>query len=158
MVVKSQDCQIQENRIKTSWLIMSQPFPTQALVFTCLQYKVFENTLQYKVFENTVGKGEIAHQVQFLLFPQCFHAIRNYLPQTLSVWKSLKFVIWERVNFLPNNKILVLPKLKVFSGDNLNLVCMMEFFFDRVEKIEGKGKTAGNKHFLLVQNCFQKVC
>ena len=36
---------------------------TLSLVFTCLQYKSFENT---------VGKGEIAHNEQFLLFPQCF--------------------------------------------------------------------------------------
>ena len=28
--------------------------------------------LQYKSFENTVGKGEIAHNEQFLLFPLCF--------------------------------------------------------------------------------------
>ena len=28
--------------------------------------------LQYKSFENTLGKGEIAHNEQFLLFPQCF--------------------------------------------------------------------------------------
>ena len=35
----------------------------QALVFTCLQYKSFGNT---------VGKGEIARNEQFLLFPQCF--------------------------------------------------------------------------------------
>ena len=39
------------------------PIPKQALVFTCLQYKSFENT---------VGKGEIARNEQFLLFPQCF--------------------------------------------------------------------------------------
>ena len=35
----------------------------QAMVFTCLQYKSFENT---------VGKGEIACDEQFLLFPQRF--------------------------------------------------------------------------------------
>ena len=35
----------------------------QALVFTCLQYKSFENTVE---------KGEIALYEQFLLFPQCF--------------------------------------------------------------------------------------
>ena len=40
-----------------------QPFPKQALVFTCLQYKSFKNT---------VGKGEIACNEQFLLLPQCF--------------------------------------------------------------------------------------
>ena len=40
-----------------------QPFPKQALV--CMY-------LHYMYFENTVGKGEIAHNEQFLLFPQCF--------------------------------------------------------------------------------------
>ena len=36
------------------------PICKQALVFTCLQYKSLKNT---------VGKGEIAHTEQFLLFP-----------------------------------------------------------------------------------------
>ena len=40
-----------------------KPFPKQTLVFTFLQNKSSENT---------VGKGEIAHNEQFLLFPQCF--------------------------------------------------------------------------------------
>ena len=72
-------------------------FPKQALAFTCLQYKSFENT---------VGKGEIAHNEQFLLFPLCFLPVwitsyhfhqKNCCLQTLSVWKGLKFVVWERV-------------------------------------------------------------
>ena len=42
---------------------MEKPSPKQALVLTCLQYKSFENT---------VGKGEFAHNKQFLLFSQCF--------------------------------------------------------------------------------------
>ena len=56
-----------------------------------------------------MGKGEIAHNEQFLLFPQCFlpvlktfchlHNIKNSRLQTLSVWKSLKLVDWERVNW-----------------------------------------------------------
>ena len=29
--------------------------------------------LQYKSYENTMGKGEIAHNEQFFLFPQFFH-------------------------------------------------------------------------------------
>ena len=41
-------------------------FPEQALVFT---------RLQYRSFENTGGKGEIARNEQFLLFPQCFLSI-----------------------------------------------------------------------------------
>ena len=44
-------------------LLFTYPFAKQALVFTCLQYKSFENT---------VGKGEIARNEQFLLIPQCF--------------------------------------------------------------------------------------
>ena len=44
-------------------VVQSQPFPKQALVSTCLQYKSFENTVE---------KGEIARDEQFLLVPQCF--------------------------------------------------------------------------------------
>ena len=33
------------------------------------------DTLGNKPFENTVGKGEIAHNEQFLLFPQRFLTI-----------------------------------------------------------------------------------
>ena len=79
-------------------------FPNKTLVFMCLQYKSFENT---------VGKEEIARNEQFLLFPQCFPSfLENFLPfcetqncrlQTLSVWKSLKFVVWERVK--PESRI-----------------------------------------------------
>ena len=50
------------------WASPIEPLPKQALLFTCLRYKSFENT---------VGKGEIAHNKQFLLFPQCF---QNFLP------------------------------------------------------------------------------
>ena len=57
-----------------------------------------------------MGKGEIAHNKQFLLFPQCFlsfwrtfcnfHQIQNCCLQTLSDWKSLKFAIWEEFMLL----------------------------------------------------------
>ena len=56
------------------------------------------------------GKGEIARNEQFLLFPQCFlsvwrtfchfYQIQNCRLQTLSVWKSLKFVVWEKVIYV----------------------------------------------------------
>ena len=47
-------------------------FPKQALFFTCLQYKSFDNTK---------GKGEITRNEQFLLFPTVFstHSV-NFLP------------------------------------------------------------------------------
>ena len=84
----------------------SEPFPKQALVFTCLHCKSFENT---------VGKGDIAPYEQFLLFPQYFltfwitfshvYQISNCRLQILSVWKSRTFAIWERVN-MDQSKIL----------------------------------------------------
>ena len=101
-VVKCRDCVVNGQTINESWVSVvlwyAQPFPKQALVFTCLQHKSFENT---------VGKGEIARDEQFLLFPQCFlpiwttfchfNHIWNCRLQTLWIWKSLKFVVWERV-------------------------------------------------------------
>ena len=53
------------------WLCLTLylPFSKQALLFMCLQYKSSENT---------VGKEEIAHNEQFLLFPQRF----------LPIWRS----------------------------------------------------------------------
>ena len=86
-------CQVQMSRSHL------QPFPKQALVFMCLQFKSFENT---------VGKEEIAHNEQYLLFPQCFlpiwrtfchfHQIKNCQLQTLTAWKGKKFVVWERID------------------------------------------------------------
>ena len=51
------------NVFKRPLLKIHWPFPKQALVFTWLQYKSFENT---------VGKGETARNGQFLHFPHCF--------------------------------------------------------------------------------------
>ena len=80
--------------------IFTQPFPKQALDLTCLQNKFF--------FENTVGKGEIARNEQFLVFPQCFllfwitfcyfNQIKNCRLQAFSVWESLGFFVWEKDN------------------------------------------------------------
>ena len=45
------------------FFMVFQPIPTQWRLLT---------PLENKPFENTVGKGEIARNEQFLLFPQCF--------------------------------------------------------------------------------------
>ena len=65
---------------------LNKPFPKQALLFT---------GVQYKSFENTVGIGEIARNKQFLLYPKSFlpvwrtfsqfHQIQNCRLQTLSI-------------------------------------------------------------------------
>ena len=57
----------------------AEPFPKQDLVFT---------GLQYKYFENTVRKGEIAHNEQFLLFPQSF----------LPIWRT--FCHFHRIQII----------------------------------------------------------
>ena len=85
--------------------------------------------VQYKPFENTVGKGEIAHNEQFLLFPQFFlpiwktfchfHQLQNCLLQTLSVWQSQKFVVRERVRSLLAKKGLSVSTRNKFRENNL---------------------------------------
>ena len=125
------------------------PFPKQALVFTCTQYKSFENTL---------GKGEIARNEQFLLFPQCFllfwvtfyhlDQIWNCRLQTLSIWKRrnlllgkglrLTFTVWKWVNPFPSKPWFL-------------CVCM---HYESFENTVGKGEIAGNKKFILFPQCF----
>ena len=57
------------------------PFPIQTLVFTCVKYKSFENT---------VGKGEIAHKEQFLLFP---HSVFYLFEELSAIFFKFKIVI-----------------------------------------------------------------
>ena len=79
---------------------MLYPFPKQAMVFMCLKYKSFENT---------GGKGEIAHNEQFLLFPLFSTRWENFRVSLsnlkLSSAKSLK---------LEGSKICRLGKGQVF--------------------------------------------
>ena len=86
------------------------PFPKQAFVFSCLQYKSLENT---------VGKKEIACIKQFLLFPQCFFYSYEELSDIFikfkivfctffSVWKSKKFVVWERLILFKTRDICII--------------------------------------------------
>ena len=73
-----------------------------------------------------MGKGEIAQNEQFLLFPQCFlpfwrifchfRQIRHCRLQTLPVWKSLTFDVWERDSSTP------IPPLQTISKEFWKLV------------------------------------
>ena len=64
----------------------------------------------------TLRIGEIAHNEQFLLFTKCFlpfqrayyhfYRIWDCHLQILLFWKSLKFVLWERVNVIEKLKIV----------------------------------------------------
>ena len=52
-----------------------------------------------KRVENTVGKGEIAHYEQFLLFPQCFQ--KACFPEA-----SKGVIVWEWVNTTSTAKVI----------------------------------------------------
>ena len=60
-------------------------------------------------------------------------------------------------NSLPNDKILDRSKLKTFTDDNIKVLKMMIFVFDKAENIVEKGENAGNQHFLLFPQCFQRA-
>ena len=91
--------------------------------------------LQRKSLENIVGNGDIPHNELFLLFPQFFlpisriffhfHQIWNCYLQTLLVWKSLKFVIWQRVD---SGRKLRHIHSKVFGDDRLHVAQMLPAF------------------------------
>ena len=67
-----------------------------------------------KWVEKTVGKGEIAHYEQFLLFPHCFQ--KACFPGV-----SKGVIVWEWFNSLPNDNFLHWSKLKAFADDKINV-------------------------------------
>ena len=62
----------------------------------------------------------------------------------------------NQFNSLPNDKFLDWSKLKAFTDNKLNEAEKLKFVLGRVETIVGKGENAGNQHFLLFPQCFQK--
>ena len=74
-------------------------------------------------------------------------------------------VVWQRVNprsqtemFNPlsNDNILDMIKFKAFADAQINVAQNLKFVYERVENIVGKWENAGNQHFLLFPQCFQK--
>ena len=63
---------------------------------------------------------------------------------TLSNWKSLKFVFWERVNSLPNDKYLDSSNLKELAYDKIDVNWKQKFFLGWVENIMGREGNAGH--------------
>ena len=56
---------------------------------------VAKNQTVNKSFENIVGKEEIAHNKQFLLFPQCFPPFRKAYRQILTILKLLSAIPFQ---------------------------------------------------------------
>ena len=67
----------------------------------------------YDRVENIVGKGENSGYQHFLLFPQCFQ--KASFPEA-----SKGVIVWEWVNSLPNDKILVMSKFKELADHKIN--------------------------------------
>ena len=63
----------------------------------------------------------------------------------------------QLINPLPDDKILGVPKLKAFADDKLNVTLNIKVVFHRIENIVGKEQNAGNQHYLLFPQCFQKA-
>ena len=63
----------------------------------------------------------------------------------------------QLINPLPDGKILGVPKLKAFADDKLNVTLDIKVVFHRIENIVGKEQNAGNQHYLLFPQCFQKA-
>ena len=93
-------------------------------------------------FENIVGKGEIAHNEQFLLFPKCFQLSQITVSPFIHIFDIISLFAIEMKE----------PKIGI-SGKGLNVPQTMGFVFDRVENIVRKGENAGNKHFIFSQQC-----
>ena len=62
----------------------------------------------------------------------------------------------DPVNTLPNNKTLVMTKLKECEGDEINVAKMIIALSNKVENTMGKGENAGNRHCLLFPQGFPK--
>ena len=128
----------------------------------------------------TLGNGEIARNEQFLLFQRVFlplwrtlyhfHQIQIRL-QTLSVWKCLKFVFWERVKREKKTELIFLSttpitrrhildssKLKDFADDNFEVDENGRKVSKWVEDTVVKGEIARDEQFLLFPQCFQNAC
>ena len=58
---------------------------------------------------------------------------------------------------LPDDKSLDLSKLKAFADNKINVTVKLKFALGQKENIVGTGENAGNQHFLLFPQCFQKA-
>ena len=79
--------------------------------------------------------GNMAKTVKFILV---LVIIENHIYVCLPLFS---------LNFLPNNKVLAMSKLKAFADNKIDVVKMMISLLDRIEKTVGKGENAGYQHF-----------
>ena len=73
-----------------------------------------------------------------------FHQLWNCCLQTISVWKSLTYVVWERVNLLKSVKLST-----IYTTQSPVLSTLKRKDFDN---IVGKGENAGNNVFYPIKD------
>ena len=61
------------------------------------------------------------------------------------------------ISSLPTDKILDWSKLKAFADNKINVNEKLKFALGMVENTVRKGENAGDQHFLLFPQCFQKA-
>ena len=71
-------------------------------------------------------------------------------------YTKIESICRRQIKSLSNDKISDWSKLKAFADDKIDVPKKLKFVLGRVENIEGKGENAGNQHFLLFPQCFQK--
>ena len=64
------------------------------------------------------------------------------------------FRFMNRINPLPVDNILGLPKFKAFADAKLNVIQDIKVVLHRIENTVGKEENAGYQHFLLFPQCF----
>ena len=118
------------------------------------------SNLAKEAFLIYVGKSSFSfsHNVS-LPSPKQFSSLQSHtfcLLQMLSVWTSLKF--WRLVKLtLQQIAKIYSPKMKAFTNEKKNnVIQILKFGIGRVENIMGKGKNAGDQHFLLLSQFFLK--
>ena len=76
--------------------------------------------------------------------------------------KFLKFCYFSKYsrlswsNSLPNDNILDQSKLNGFQDEKIIVTHKLKFILWKVENIVGKEENAGDQHFFLFRQCFQK--
>ena len=69
-----------------------------------------------------------------------------------------EFLSFSKELTLPNDKILDWSKLKVFADDKIHVTQKLILVLKWAENIVGRGENAGYHYFLLLPQCFRKLC
>ena len=70
--------------------------------------------------------------------------------------KLSKIALRDKINSLPDDKIVDWSKLKAFADNKINVAEMMISLPDMIENIVGKGENAGYSIFSFSHNVFSK--